>query len=260
MPRLIAPDKQKSSPASKAGPYVIEAPTDNDILPGRGKHVYSHKGNNYFLSLVKKYEFKNVSCPKALKPVYAKAIYTCIRNLEPPGRFLKAASEDENEETWVEMSPEEALTKIRQAMRDNTIRIKRKKKHVEIQAHCGIPLVNAISLTHPNAKISLLSKTCKSSFHGNVHSDGSISTIPRRLPFLRSPLEQMAALPIYEAAALEAIRRRNMMIYPNQLQALYVARNNHLANQHRLKSSATMPHYYMNRHNMETVKKFATGI
>ena len=153
MPRLL---KQSTNDSNKRSlpqdinthvssiPRTETEPTVNDILSGRGKHNFHHHGNKKFLSLVKHYKFKEGTCPKSLKPVYAKAIYTSLRKLEPPARFLKASSQGD-EIKWYEMSEKEAMLKIRQAMRDYEAREQRKQvittamlKRLPYNAQCQV--------------------------------------------------------------------------------------------------------------------------
>lgn len=255
MPRLVPSGNKASPAASHADRIIVKMPTDNDILPGRGKHVYSHQGNNTFLSLVKKYEFKNISCPKALKPVYAKAIYTCICKLDPPGRFLKAASQEDGNEEWHEMSQEEALTKIRQAMRDNTIRIKRKKRHDEIKSKCGINPVNKAPPHSVNVSIAFLQKSVPSNFQKHVNC-GEILQYPLRVPFFHGQIEQTSSLPVYQAKAIQNIQRHNMMFFPSHLHDMYSTQNAQMEGNLHLKSNFSMPHYYMQRQNVQKLSRF----
>jgi len=101
---------------------VIETILANDVLPGRGKHVYGHNGNRIFLSLVKDCGMKHSSCPNYLKKDQAKMIYESMNDLNPPGRFLKLIEQEEGRELWQEMNEDDAIFKIRQAMRDNSRR------------------------------------------------------------------------------------------------------------------------------------------
>lgn len=147
MPRLIVKKASTSEDVSQtvANELTLQTggitiPANNDVLSGRGKNIYTHPGNVQFLALVKKYEFNHVSCPKSMKPIYAKAIYSSVRKLDPPGRFLKAKSNGAMKEInitlWVEMSYAEAIQKIRQAMRDHDLRrqkIKELKKTAKLQ-------------------------------------------------------------------------------------------------------------------------------
>lgn len=132
MPRLLL--QPTTAPASSSSNQSLGnankngiVPSQNDILSGRGKHNYCHYGNKYFLSLVKQYQFKCVTCPKSLKPVYAKAIYQSLRKLDPPAKFLKATCVDNDVVVWEEMSHRETMAKIRHAMRDYEARMQRKK-------------------------------------------------------------------------------------------------------------------------------------
>jgi len=101
---------------------IITTPTKNDIISGRGTHVYNHHGNINFMSLVKKYQSKHEVCPKSLKKVHSKEIYLNIRKLNPPGRFLKTYTNGNGRVGWVEMDYKNTILKIRQAMRDNELR------------------------------------------------------------------------------------------------------------------------------------------
>lgn len=103
----------------------------NDVISGRGTHNYTHPGNINFMSLVKKYHIKNRTCPKSLKKVHAKEIFTSIQILSPPGRFLKACFNGGRIIGWAELDDKAVLLKIKQAMRDNALRDQRLSKTLE---------------------------------------------------------------------------------------------------------------------------------
>jgi len=110
-------------------PYGVHS---HDVLSGRGAFVNGHVGNQRFrtLSLDRKHKFDagNYSEKRAL----ATEVVQIIRNLDPPGRFLKrvtnkqAKTEDSNwivpprglEGFWEELSDEKAIHKACQVMRD----------------------------------------------------------------------------------------------------------------------------------------------
>jgi len=93
----------------------IENPHENDVLSGRGKHVHSHPGNKRFRSYVEDQKELYNQAPKVKKSVFAKLIVTAIRNLVPPGRFLK---QDPSTELWSDIGDRKALDKTRQALRE----------------------------------------------------------------------------------------------------------------------------------------------
>jgi len=114
--------------------FKIVKPTDKDILSGRGTHVYHHHGNIHFMQLVKKYQARYETCPKAIKKVHAKEIYSIIRSQSPPGRFLKPCSSDKSGHAWIELDYKSTILKIRQAMRDNELRESKIKRTLQIHA------------------------------------------------------------------------------------------------------------------------------
>jgi len=88
------------------------------------------------MSLVKKYQSKYEVCPKSLKKVHSKEIYTSIRKLNPPGRFLKPCIVD-GIAGWAEMDYKNTILKVRQAMRDNELREMRIRQTLKNYAlHC----------------------------------------------------------------------------------------------------------------------------
>lgn len=113
-------------------------PRENDVICGRGKHVFNHPGNIHFMILIKDYQNHYGDCPKSLKSAFANSIYARIRELNPPGRFLKLSSRNKEENEWEEMDEKAAIMKIRQAMRDHNLRVARKHQSYEeyIESKC----------------------------------------------------------------------------------------------------------------------------
>jgi len=107
------------NPISQETMISKETVTPNDILPGRGKNAYLHYGNRIFLSLIKQYDNRFFNSPNSLRKKYVEEIHTLLSQLDPPARFLKPCKKVERKDQWEEMSSNEALTKIRQAIRDN---------------------------------------------------------------------------------------------------------------------------------------------
>lgn len=90
-------------------------PHDHDILSGRGNFVNYHAGNEHFRALVRKHKVAYVACPKPQKGKFSKIIVDEIRNLNPPGRFLK---QDSATKLWHDIGEKKALDKTRQALRE----------------------------------------------------------------------------------------------------------------------------------------------
>jgi hypothetical protein len=93
----------------------IEYPHDHDVLSGRGNFVNYHAGNEHFRKLVWKYKVDYIACPKPLKGKFSRMIVDEIRNLQPPGRFLK---QDNVTKLWFDIGEKKALDKTRQALRE----------------------------------------------------------------------------------------------------------------------------------------------
>lgn len=93
----------------------IVSPREQDVICGRGNFANYHAGNAYFRNLVQSYKIDYVACDKADKKKYSKMIFDTIRNLKPPGRFLKF---DARLNTWFDIGEKKALDKTRQALRE----------------------------------------------------------------------------------------------------------------------------------------------
>ncbi|KAL9178933.1 hypothetical protein ACHAXT_011906 [Thalassiosira profunda] len=93
----------------------IAKPHENDVLSGRGNFVNHHAGNEKFRKLVNHHKTAYVACPKAKKAIYAKIIYDEIRNMDPPGRYLK---QDPKTKLWNTIGEKKAIDKTRQALRE----------------------------------------------------------------------------------------------------------------------------------------------
>lgn len=112
-PITPAPKKEKQQQTEKV--KNISLPHEHDVLCGRGNFVNYHPGNEYYRSLVKKFFMRYVACPKSDKPKFAAMIYSDIRNLSPPGRFLK---QDPETHLWSDIGEKKAIDKTRQALRE----------------------------------------------------------------------------------------------------------------------------------------------
>ena len=116
----------------------------NDVLCGRGSGVNAYPGNVKFRELVKarKAEYKNAK--RHLKIPITKEIIQCIKNLDPPGRFLVR---DETNE-WREYTEEQAMVKTAQALREGATKNDRPKFRTQ-------PKIPNVSL-HPNHQSSAI--------------------------------------------------------------------------------------------------------
>ena len=96
------------------GGIVLE-PNKNDVLSGRGGRINAHPGNVQFRDLVKQYRgiYLSPETKKLDKVKVATQLVDIVRNMDPPGRFLK---EDEN--GWVEIGDARARKNAGQAMRE----------------------------------------------------------------------------------------------------------------------------------------------
>lgn len=116
---------------------IIENPFgvhDHDILSGRGAFVNGHVGNQRLrkLALERKANFDAGNYTE--KRTLASEIVSIIRQLDPPGRFLKRGKPTEEKakdgeeakdadkgglgDEWIELSDEKAIHKACQVMRD----------------------------------------------------------------------------------------------------------------------------------------------
>ena len=96
----------------------IRNPHKNDVLSGRGNHVNKHPGNEQFRAYVFARRGVYFLTPKKDKPFHSREIVDIIRNLTPPGRFLK---QDLSTGLWDDIGDKIALNKTRQALRENFI-------------------------------------------------------------------------------------------------------------------------------------------
>ena len=98
---------------------------NNDVLCGRGGATNSHIGNRAFRQLVKQYKDKYLQAKKKEKPNVAGEIVDHIRNLDPPGRFLK---KDRDTGYWLDIGDMRAKEKTSQALREGAPLLRRKLK------------------------------------------------------------------------------------------------------------------------------------
>lgn len=114
-------------PGMGGGPIPSQAPmglasipfikdiNDNDVLCGRGGATNSHCGNRSYRKLVKKFKDKYLKAKKKEKPSVAAEVVEIIRNLNPPGRFLK---KDKETGWYLDIGDARAKEKTSQALRE----------------------------------------------------------------------------------------------------------------------------------------------
>jgi hypothetical protein len=103
-------------------PRVV--PNQHDVLCGRGVNVAQHPGNERFRALINARHDENYchSYTTSEKRAVAEDIIKHLKELCPPGRFLKRPGRSKNsrglEGPWEELSEKEAIKKTCQALRD----------------------------------------------------------------------------------------------------------------------------------------------
>ena len=123
----------------KQNACLISEPNGHDVLCGRGNFVNNHAGNSYFRRLVKHYKIDYISCPKREKKKFSKIIYERIKQLDPPGKFLKY---EPNSSEWIDVGEKKAIEKIRQALREgapnliNSLRAQENEKETSTLEGC----------------------------------------------------------------------------------------------------------------------------
>ncbi len=109
----------------------IHAPHPHDVLAGRGKSINHHPGNQYFISLIKPLKTDYVATPKQEKSMFARMVIQKVKNLNPPGRFLK---QDPRTGLWYDIGEKKAILKTRQALREGAPEIEKLLKNGEVTA------------------------------------------------------------------------------------------------------------------------------
>eukprot|EP00551_Chaetoceros_affinis_P013197 CAMPEP_0203686462 /NCGR_PEP_ID=MMETSP0090-20130426/49071_1 /ASSEMBLY_ACC=CAM_ASM_001088 /TAXON_ID=426623 /ORGANISM="Chaetoceros affinis, Strain CCMP159" /LENGTH=1187 /DNA_ID=CAMNT_0050555687 /DNA_START=453 /DNA_END=4016 /DNA_ORIENTATION=+ len=122
--------------------------TINDVLCGRGGLTNNHPGNVFFRSLVRNRQEAYLFASKRDKALVAHGIVDVIRNLKPPGRFLKKDKKD----IWVEIGNKKSREKTSQALREKAPELMELlQKDIE-----SYDIVNHFGHRNPKRKISTL--------------------------------------------------------------------------------------------------------
>jgi hypothetical protein len=107
------PSTAKPRPIITVQPFGIGPVRDfneNDVLAGRGGRINAHKGNVQYREIVatRKQEYLAKTTKKLEKAHIAASIVRQIRNMTPPGRFLK----EQNDGSWWDVSDAKAIKKV----------------------------------------------------------------------------------------------------------------------------------------------------
>lgn len=86
--------------------------SQNDVLCGRGGLTNHHPGNVFFRQLVRIKQESYLLASKREKAGVAKEIVDVVRELNPPGRFLK--KDPKNPNMWIEIGDRKAREKTSQ--------------------------------------------------------------------------------------------------------------------------------------------------
>jgi len=89
----------------------ISHPSPNDILMGRGGGTNLHPGNLNYRRIIDSFKPDYSASPKAGKFKYACEVVDMIRNMSPPGRFLK---KDANTNLYFDVGEKAAREKTSQ--------------------------------------------------------------------------------------------------------------------------------------------------
>lgn len=103
----------------------------NDVLCGRGGLTNHHPGNVFFRRLVRMKQEAYLLATKREKAGVAREIVDVIRNLSPPGRFLK--KDQQNPGVWVEIGDRKAREKTSQALREGAPELREELQTSECQ-------------------------------------------------------------------------------------------------------------------------------
>jgi hypothetical protein len=112
-PPLLPPSEQTRT----------KQPHNNDVLCGRGGTINAHPGNEQYRTFVERKKRVYLTARfKREKRLIAQSIVDEIRRLDPPGRFLMKES---NGEYWYDVGDEKARDKTSQALRENSMSVRR---------------------------------------------------------------------------------------------------------------------------------------
>merc|ERR1739844_453325 len=95
----------------------IIKPEKNDVLSGRGKFASSWAGNVFYREMIQRYKLEYVIADSLKrKQELAVSVFSQVNGLTPSGRFLIY---DQETKMWHVIGYENALRKIKQALRED---------------------------------------------------------------------------------------------------------------------------------------------
>lgn len=114
------------------GPFVISHPSENDVLFGKGHCIHNHTGNKQYRQIVDdKKQIYAMATKNAEKKSIAYQVLQAIKDLDPPGKFLKKGKNGQ----YYEQDENTVVRKIKQALRENlSIRKDRIKSDAAVAA------------------------------------------------------------------------------------------------------------------------------
>ncbi len=139
---------------------LVTHPNHNDVLSGRGGRINAHPGNVQFRELVKQYRgvYLSNETKKLEKAKIAAQIVEIVRNMDPPGRFLR-----EGPVAWQEIGDERARKKAGQAMREKAEETRKELEQAKHYANSPPRVMPGYMPTLPQSYVPINSP-------GNPHS------------------------------------------------------------------------------------------
>ena len=109
----------------------------NDVILGRDPSEYSHEGNITFRCIIK--ECKKMyrsSCKHYEKKFIVEMVLRRIKNLDPPGRFVR--QDPKNKNNYFVVSENEVNLKISRSLREKPYKSKAKTEIIDEKTRCKI--------------------------------------------------------------------------------------------------------------------------
>ena len=147
--------------------------TNNDVLCGRGGLTNHHPGNVMFRNLVRSKQEEYIQASKREKAGVAEEIVWIMRQLDPPGRFLKKDSA--NPGKWVDIGDRKAREKTSQALREGAPAVKARVEEAQAIASTS----DQTSTTPPWAHPSLIGATSITAAEQQNAIQATLGSFPR---------------------------------------------------------------------------------
>ena len=120
-PKVPAPEPSPWS-TNDGNTHLIRTPQNHDILSGRGQRAHNHSGNVIYRRFINEERRSYVNGnPREKKMIISKLLLR-IKNMSPPGRFLKGRP---GTGFWEILPDDEARKKTAQALRENAVNIRK---------------------------------------------------------------------------------------------------------------------------------------